>query len=317
VEHARALRALTAANPRVVGTYILPQFGGPLRAGPRTRYGFDGFWLWTDANAFVASHLAVDPDADVSGLARRWVEAKFGDDPRIVDAVTSVLTDTRKAVLDGFYIRPFAEHEVRVPGLELPPLMWIFEWDMVGGWSSLLSIVYRTSRDDVDRAIEEGHAAAAAVRRSRERLQASFAAGDRGTCGRTCDDALRSLEYQETLFDVLAAWRQAFLSYYRWLDTGDARAWAAWRTGHRLFESAAARHLARFGNDLDFPAFDLSSARRAIVAAERGAEERVLASGLLIGLATLLVIGSPFGRTSSFRTARGPFGGFCRLTWTA
>ena len=97
-EHARALRALRAANPRLVGTYVLPQFGGPLRAGPRTRYGVDGFWLWTDANAFVASRLAIDLDADVGELARRWAEARFGNDPRIVDAVTSALTyETFKA----------------------------------------------------------------------------------------------------------------------------------------------------------------------------------------------------------------------------
>ena len=71
-EHARALRALRAANPqhrRHVSVFT--QFGGPLRAGPRTLYPLHGFWLWTDANVFVASRLAVDPDADVSELARR------------------------------------------------------------------------------------------------------------------------------------------------------------------------------------------------------------------------------------------------------
>ncbi len=316
-EHARALGALRSVNPRIVGTYVLPQFGGPLRAGPRTRYALNGFWLWTDANAFVASRLAVEPGADVSLLARQWAEATFGNDPRIVDAVTSVLKETRDAVLKGFYIRPFAEREVRVPGLELPPLMWIFEWDMVGGWSSLLSIVYRSSRDAVDLAIEEGHGAAAAVRKARQQLQAAFDAAPRGACGRNCEGALRSLEYQETLFDVLAAWRQAFLSYYRWLETGDADAWRQWGSGRMQFEAAAARHEARFGNDLDFPAFDLTSARQAVTAAERGAAARVIAAGVLVLVITLLIIGSAPARRWGVVTVPHALARCGRLTWTA
>jgi hypothetical protein len=157
-EYARALRELRAANPRIAGTYVLPQFGGPLRAGPRILYPLHGFWLWTDSNVFVASQLALNPDADVDELARQWARARFGDDPKVVAAITRVLADTRDAVLKGFYIRPFAERAVRIPGLELPPLMWIFEWDMVGGWHSLLSVVYHSSRDAVDVSIREGYA---------------------------------------------------------------------------------------------------------------------------------------------------------------
>ena len=316
-EHARALRSLRAANPRLVGTYLLPQFGGPLRAGPRTLYPLHGFWLWTDANVFVASHLAVDPEADVSELARTWARARFGDDPRITDAVVHVLTEGRKAVLTGLYIRPFAEREVRVPGLELPPLMWIFEWDIVGGWHSLLSIVYRGSRDSVDLAIEEGYAAAASVRRARQQLQAAFEQARPGTCTAICDEALRSLEYQETLFDTLAAWRETFLNYYRWLDTGDAKAWTGWRQGRDRFAIASARHVARFGNDLDFPAFDCASATQAVTAAERGAWSRLVAVVVLIGVIAFVASGSPLGRRSRIVTRFGAIESVARLAWTA
>src|SRR5262249_53682517 len=148
---------------------------------------------------------------------------------------------------------------VRIPGYELPPLMWIFEWNMVGGWNSLLSLVYRSSRDGLERAIDEGYAAAALVRRARGRLQSVFATA----CGERradCAQMLRSLEYEETLFDALAAWRHAFLAYYRWLDTGDRQAWAGWELGRDRFERAAAEHRERFAHDPDFPAFDLTSA---------------------------------------------------------
>jgi hypothetical protein len=295
-EQARVLGALRAANPRIAGTYVLTQFGGPLRAGPRSLYPLHGFWAWSDANVFAASRLAADPGADARHLARQWAARTFGDDPRVVDAVVRTLTETRAAVLKGFYIRPFAEREVRVPGVELPPLMWIFEWDMLGGWHSLLSIVYRGTRDDLDVAIEEGHAAAAAVRRARQDLETAVAAAAPGTCWSACEGAVRSLEYQETLFDVLAAWRQAFLSYYHWLDTGDTRAWNAWRDGRARFDVAARRHAARFGEDLDFPAFDLTSASRAIATAERAAWVRSVAAALLLAIAALLSLPSPIGR---------------------
>src|SRR5262249_42711554 len=186
-------------------------------------------------------------------------------------------------VRKGFYIRPFAEREVRVHGLEVPPLMWIFEWNRLGGWHSLASLVYQGTRDEIGVAIDEGYASAAAVREARQTLESALAnAGHR--CARECDDVRRSLEYQETIFDVLAAWRQAFLSYYRWLDTGDLDAWSQWIAGRSRFEISEARHLARFGTDLDFPAFDLTSADQAISIAGRGAWVRRVAGALLIGV---------------------------------
>jgi hypothetical protein len=300
-EHAHAVRALRARNPRIAGTYVLTQFGGPLHAGPRTLYPLHGFWLWSDANVFVASRVAANPNADVAELQREWAARTFGRDPQVVEAVAQALTETRAAVLQGFYIRPFAEREVRVPGLELPPLMWIFEWDVLGGWHSLLSIVYRGSRDDVDAAIREGQEAAAAVRHARERLQAAFAAAATATAATgaacaACDGALRSLEYQETLFDALAAWRQSFLSYYHWLETGDRRSWNGWREGRARFERAAERHTGRFTGDTDFPAFDMTSATRAIAIAERATLIRWAAGVLLAAIVLILTFPSRMSR---------------------
>lgn len=289
-EYAHALRSLRAANPHIVGTFIFTQAGGPLRAGPRMLYPHQGFWLWADANVFAASQLAMDPEADVDALMRGWAQRTFSADARVVDAVTTVLSEGRKAVLEGFYIRPFADHEVRVPGLELPPLMWIFEWNMVGGWHSLLSLVYMGTRDDVDTAIREGNAAAEQVRNGKRQLESAAAAAGPESCP-SCAAAINSLEYQETLFDVLAAWRQAFLSYYRWLDSGSGEAWADWRAGRDRFDMAASRHVERFGGDLDFPAFDLGSARRAIAVAERSSVMRTIATVLVIVVVGLVALG--------------------------
>ncbi len=304
-EHARALRVLRAMNPHIAGTYVLTQYGGPLRAGPRTLYPLHGFWLWTDANVFVASSLAAHPDANVFNLTRQWAERQFGHDPRIVNAVATAMTDTREAVLEGFYIRPFAEQQVHVPGIDVPPLMWIFEWNMVGGWHALLSLVYRASRDHVDTAIAEGHHAVAVVRRARQQLQSAFAAAGPDACGQPqlCAEILRSLEYQETLLDALAAWRQAFLSYYRWIDSGDPAAWQGWVEGKAQFEIATASHLARFGNDPLFPAFDFTSARRVETMAEWGGSIRRLAGALMVIPVLLLMLLPRAGAVRLARTA--------------
>ncbi len=98
------------------------------------------------------------------------------------------------------------------------------------------------------------------------------------------------------MFDVLAAWRQSFLSYYRWLDTGSAEAWTEWRAGRKDFEAAASRHTNRFGSDLDHPALDLTSASRAIAIADRAPMIRSVATALLVIVIALIAIGSPFAR---------------------
>jgi len=312
-DYARALRAFRTTNPQIAGTFLFTQAGGPLRAGPRMLYPLHGFWLWTDANVFVASRLAIDPYADVPTLTREWAARRFSRDPQVTDVVARALTETRNAVLEGFYIRPFAEREVRVPGLELPPLMWIFEWDMVGGWHSLLSLVYRGTRDDVRTAIDEGRLAADTVRRVRQQLASTFAAAMLVDCS-SCTAALRSLEYQESVFDVLATWRRSFLSYYRWLDTGSDDAWREWQTGRSGFEATARLHTARFGSDLDFPALDLTSAHRAIAVADRGTSIRTIAFGIVMIVGALVIVGrlrrgSP-SRVDALRSA-------ARLTWIA
>ena len=153
--------------------------------------------------------------------------------------------------------------------------------------------------------------------RARQRLESAFAAACPEAQAELCKQTLRSLEYAETLFDVLAAWRQAFLSYYRWLDTGDSNAWSAWQAGQARFTSAANEHRRRFDHDLDFPAFDLTSAEKAVTEAQKAGWVRYLASALLIGTIALLVLGSPFGKRHIPLATRGWIAGVAGVTWTS
>lgn len=155
------------------------------------------------------------------------------------------------------------------------------------------------------------------MRHARQQLHTAFATADSGTCAHICDEALRSLEYQETLFEALAAWRQTFLSYYRWLDTGDDKAWSTWHAGRKRFDAAAAEHLARFRNDSNFPAFDLTSATEAVTAADRAAWARRIGAGILVGMLALLGIGSPLRQRWTSLTRLGALARLCRVFWTS
>jgi len=104
-------------------------------------------------------------------VTRDWVVREVADDPEVVAVVSRILLRSREAVERGFYIRPFAERQIRVGGVDVPPLLWIMEWDVVGGWSAVLSTVYHQAETDLEAALEEGFAAARTVAESRRALE--------------------------------------------------------------------------------------------------------------------------------------------------
>ena len=284
-EHRRALRQVLAGNPRVVGTWLWTQDGGPLRAGPRSLYPLHGFWHWIDANVFVTSRLAADPGADVGSLTRDWVRREIADDPEVVEAVGGILARSRGIVLRGFYIRPFAEQRVRMGRVDVPPLLWIMEWDVLGGWSAALSAIYGLVRDDPDGAVAEGFAAAqeaGEARRALERLEPRLAHRSA-----LYERMRRSLLYEESLLTTLAWYRGAFLAYYRWLDTGEAAAFERWGRSVEAYRIARDEHRSRYRGDLDFPAFEFGPADGAIDIARRG---RGIAWTARIGLVLMVAL---------------------------
>ena len=57
------------------------------------------------------------------------------------------MAQSRTAITQGLYIEPFAQQRVTALGLEPPPMMWIFEWDILTGDSAVLSVMYQVVRD--------------------------------------------------------------------------------------------------------------------------------------------------------------------------
>ena len=181
-------------------------------------------------------------------------------------------------------------------GRQSPPLM-IFEWDIVGGWHSLLSIVYRGAVT-ASTLPSQGYAAAASCAASATATASGVRAGASRYVRRHCDEASSiALSIRNVLSHTLAAWRETF-SYYRWLDNGEAEAWTGGARAATAFASVPAQHVARFGNDLEFPAFDCSSATQAGTAAERGAWATARCRRRADRVIAFVACGSPLGRRS-------------------
>jgi hypothetical protein len=308
--HQLALRELRSGNPRVEGVWVWTQEGGPPRAGPWSLYPFHGFWELIDANVYVTARLAWNPEADLGTLTQAWVRRVFGDEPEAVENLTRLLLLSRDPVLRGLYLEPFARRQVSALGLEPPPMLWIFEWDLVSGASSVLSTIYFANRGQLQAVIDDGFQAIEDV----GRMQALVTSLPQATQERDpYPMLLGSLAYQESLLTTLAWYRTAFLSYYRWLDSGDATVHRDWKHARARFDAARQAHVETYRSDLDFPAYDFVDADAGMAHARRGPTMSWLARLLIVVTLGSFLIGTRFAerRTRPFPAKRG-FGALWR-----
>ncbi|MEV0005115.1 hypothetical protein AB0H28_22915 [Micromonospora sp. NPDC050980] len=301
--HAAALRAFLAANPHVEGVWNWTQDGGPLRAGPMSLYLRAGFWQLYDLNTYAVARLAWDPDTDPARVTADWAYRTFSADPATVAAIGAAMALSRSAVTTGLYVGPYADTSVRALGLEPPPMMWIFEWDIPTGDSAALDSIYAVTGDRVDEAVAEGGAAVATARR----MRALVAGTDPATWR---DAALRqrfvdTLDYQVDLFATLAAYRTMVLRHAQWLDTGSADAYADWRSAAGAYREARDRHRQRYGGDLDLPAYRFTAADLGAQRADRDPAMAWAARALLALVGVVVVLGLRGRRRDSGRRPGG------------
>jgi hypothetical protein len=311
-EHQRAIQTYTATNPRIDGLWVWTQEGGPQRRSPISLYPFHGFWQLIDADVYVAARLAWEPNADVRHLAEAWVRRTFGGDETVVGTITDILLHSRDPVVKGLYVGPFARRNVRALGLEPPPMMWIFEWDIVTASNAALSAIYIASRDRLTEAVGEAYEAVELARALREQLAAldPAAASDPALVARLID----SVDYEINLLETLAAYRAAFLAYYRWLDVGGGTAYREWRTARAQFDQARAAHVAAYEGDLDFRALSFFDVDAGFAHAGRMRSMAWLARVILaLLLVSLLAGASPMNRPIPDRYGRKGF----RALWRA
>lgn len=287
--HQHAIQELRAVNPRIDGIWVWTQGGGPVRQSPMSLYPFHGFWHLIDADVYAAGHLAWNPDADVAGLTRAWVRRTIGGDNRTVDSIAEMLNDSREPVLRGMYIGPFARRQVTALGLEPPPMMWIFEWDILTSSSSVLSAIYYASRDRLGEAIADGYDA---QRMALSMYSTMVALDTSGMHARhVFQQLVASLAYEASLLETLAHYRAAFLNYYHWLDSGDRASFRAWRSARSQFESSRDAHVAEYQTNLDFRAFNFFDADAGFAHARRAGLMAWLARVLFLVIVALFAVG--------------------------
>ena len=310
-EYRDALQRLLAANPRIEGVWVWTQDGGPWRAGPMTLYLKSGFWQLYELNTVLAAALARDPDADVGAVTADWARRWFSEDPATVRAVTEAMAGSREAVIRGLYIGPFAEQKVRAIGLEPPPMMWIFEWDILTGDSAVLDVISSVTGDRVDEAVAEGHDAVGAA----ERMRALVAGTDPSTWR---DPALReafvgTLDYEVDTLRLLAEYRELVLRQGQWHATGSEQARSQWSVALERYRALAASHLERYEGDLDHPAYNLTAAGLGIERSERDPAMAWAARVLLVLAVGWLVAGAVL----AFRGRPAPARSAAAASWVA
>ncbi|GAA1807358.1 hypothetical protein [Agromyces neolithicus] len=311
VLYRQALARFIAANPNVEGIWTWTQDGGPWRAGPLSLELKTGFWQLYELNTELAVRLARDPDADPAAITADWARRWFSDDPATVRAIGEAMAQSREAITDGLYIGPFADRRVFAIGLEPPPMMWIFEWDIVTGDSAVLDVIYEISRGELDEAIAGGDRALAAVDRMRASIESTDAATWRDAGLRTM--FLDTLEYQASTYDMLGDYREMFLRQAQWHDTRDPAAHEQWDSARRAFEASAAAHEAAYAGDPYYPAYNLTAAELGVERAERDLPMAWAARILLVLLAGWLVYGVLAARSGSRHRGAGA----ARALWVA
>ncbi|GAA1965003.1 hypothetical protein [Agromyces allii] len=265
--YSQALQQLLAANPNIEGIWTWTQDGGPWRAGPLSLELKAGFWQLAELNTELAVRLARDPSLDAASVTADWARRWFSDDAATVRAITEAMTDSREAITDGLYIGPYAEHRVEAIGLEPPPMMWIFEWDIPTGDSAALDVIYAIARDDLDEAIAGGPRALEAVERMHALIDGTDAATWKDAALR--DAFVASLAYERSTLAMLADYRAMVLHKAEWHDTKDAAAYGAWQTARAAFLESSAAHERDYAGDPYRPAYNLTAAQLGLERADR------------------------------------------------
>ncbi|WP_396658429.1 hypothetical protein [Microbacterium sp.] len=306
-----ALQALLAANPHIEGVWTWTQDGGPWRAGPMVLYLKAGFWQLSELNTMVAAALAQDPGADVGQVTVDWARRYFSDDPATVTAIAEAMTHAQDAIQHGLYVGAFAEQRVFALGLEPPPQMLLFEWDILTGDTATLDMMHTTIGPD---RIAEANAEAARAVTTVEQMHATISGTDAATWRdpQLRQDFLDALDYEVDVLGLLGAYRAMFLHEATWHATLSAEGYDAWRAARDDFVARAAAHLEQYEGDVAHPAWNLTAAQLGVERGDRDLAMAWAARVLLVLALAWVVIGVLAART---RLVRRPGAAAARASW--
>ena len=289
--HQSAIQSVLEKNPGLEGVWVWTQNGGPLRAGPLIIYPFYGFNVINDINVYAASRIMMDPYVSLDSITAGWIREYFAPDRTGVEKMTQFFNASYGVMLDGLYIGEFARYDVKALGLELPPMMWIFEWDILSASSSVFSNIYCITRDHFQEVLDEGRSAVQGAAGLKNLL---LEAEDHITLNREDFKMLvASVDYEIELFGLLNLYRQFFMNYYRWLDTGDGQSRVDYRLALGRFKAKVQYHEEKFSGDLNTLGMDFEEVKTGISIAENTGMSVRWARIIVTVAAFLLVMGIP------------------------
>lgn len=289
--HQSAIQYFMEKNPKMEGVWVWTQYGGPLRAGPMIIYPFYGFNVINDVNVFALSHLMKDPYAELDSITAEWIRGYFGSDPVLVSGLTRFLNESHGVMKSGLYISEFARYDVRALGLEPPPMLWIFEWDILGASSAVFSNIYYICRARFREVIREGDEAVEGARIMKQQLMEV-----KPLVTSHIDDyeqLISSVDYEIELFRLLDYYRQFFMNYYRWIDSGELQSSVSYRLAMGQFKAMMYFHELKYGGDLNTPGFDFEEVRSGIRIAENTPMSVRWARVIVVVSLFLLLLGVP------------------------
>jgi len=170
-------------------------------------------------------------------------------------------------------------------------MLWIFEWDILGASTSVFSNIYYITRDRFREVIDEGFQAVLAAVELKELLLAAVPRVEQNQ--EQFMALIDAVSYEIELFRLLDYYRQFFMNYYRWIDTGDRQALTDWKLALGQFRAVKEYHTGKFSGDTNTLGLDLEEVEQGTDLAGRSAGTIRWSRGILALLVFLLMLGIP------------------------
>ncbi|MCK4751676.1 MAG: hypothetical protein KAT15_31685 [Bacteroidales bacterium] len=213
----------------------------------------------------------VDPGgAGVLPDTAEWIRETFGADSLLVANMTGFLNASYEVMRSGLYIS---------------------EWDILGASSAVFSNIYYITRDHFQEVIDEGFNAVKGAISLKDMLLEVRSRVTENV--EDYDRLIASVEYEIELFRLLDYYRQFFMNYYRWIDTGDPRAKTAYKVAMGQCKAVMNYHGEKYGGDLSTLGMDFDEAATGIEVAEQTPSSVRWARVTVFVAIFLLIMGIP------------------------
>lgn len=250
---------------KVVGAWAWEQYGGWF--GPFNVVYNTGFWLWIDANSYMMGRLSWDPEEDLTKITEDWAFINFGKD--FAHQMSQILFLSDRAVAKGLYIPSFAKEKTIVKGALLPNMLWVM-WNVPISASPALALIYLKSRNNIKSDVQSGFEA---IKDVDEMIK--LASGMKAENKEKYQLALGSLEYEKSLFEVLAWYKTSFLWYYHFSATGSKEAQKEYEGALKNLKLAKNNYLNKYKDNKIFSTYNLREIDAFIYRAENTSTSRI------------------------------------------